>query len=184
MKKLLSTFFVAILSGAGVFAFGGLDNNPGNNGTIDGHDGNNGNNGGNNTPNSPYFPTEPVGPNRPRPIPLSYGVHTMYVQDCLSGNTFAVRIGLGMVMDAPVDHNDMGTYAFYLYVDEPLTYPVQVMYVNQTTGETYYVTLEAGSRWCGVPLGNALGSWMVQFGSNYGCFTVTSDQFYGGIDLH
>lgn len=182
MKKILSIILIILLSAVAVFAFGVLDGDPRDSGVS--------NSPGSDDPNTPYLVTEgsgcrpPInrpGPNNP---PLRLQCHSMVVQMPATGQTYQVRIGLGMLMDAPVQHDDTGTYAFYLYIDTPLADPVMVVYTNQTTGATYMVTLDAGSTCCWVPVGDPLGPWMVQFGvGNYGFFTVTSELFYSGISF-
>ncbi len=175
MKKFLSILLVVLLSGVVVFASGVFDDDPPRNPP------------GGNDPTTPVLVTEVPGTrppvNRPGPNNPPLHCYAMSVRDAVTGHISQIRIGLGMSIEAPLDHNDPGTYAFYLYIDTPLSYPVQVVYVNQTTGETYYVTLEAGTTCCWVPIGNAQGSWMVQFGSDYGYYTVINDLFYGMITL-
>ena len=181
MKTILLIVLVVLLSCVAVFAsamFDGGSDNGGSSGSSDKGD-----------PTIPVFVTEipgtrppgtRPGPNNP---PLMNCCCEMAVHDPATGHTYQIRIGLAMSIGTQY-HDDPGTYTFYLYSDAPFSHNVQIRFVNQSTGETYYALLPAGSTFCSVPIGTAQGAWMVQFDFSYGYFTITGDLFYGGIDLH
>ncbi|MBP5626169.1 MAG: hypothetical protein J6W98_04540 [Bacteroidales bacterium] len=165
MKKFLSILLIVLLSAVAVFAAGVFDGKRGNGGSS--------NPPGSNEPTMPPFITE--GPNPINPPLINCFQMAAYV----SGHTYDVRIALCMMQGGQTGGD---VYAFYLYVDTPLPTDVPVLLVNQTTGETHTVVFEGGTTSCWVPLGNALGSWMVRFGSsNYGYFTVTNSMLMGAI---
>ena len=160
MKKILSIVLIVLLSAVAVFASGVFDGGRGNGGSS-------------NPPTTPPFITEGPSPINP---PLR---HCYEMPASLNGRTYVVKIALCMMQGG---HTGGDAYAFYLYVDTPLPMDVPVLLVNQTTGETHTVIFEQGTTSCWVPLGNALGSWMVRIDSgNYGYFTVTNSMLMGAI---